>query len=103
MIEEVFTAIRASKRITVSSILPCFYSLQVKGTGAAAGSWTVTLQGSNDGTNWTDIISHTTTDGSTAFSADAIPRPYRHLRINCSALSLSGATNVVAYAVGTPA
>lgn len=87
----------------MSSLTPCFYSLQVKGTGAAASSWTAVLQGSNDGANWTTIISHAATDGSTQFPADATPRPYRYLRINCSALSLGSATDIVVTAVGVPA
>lgn len=76
-------------------------SLQVKGTGAAATAWTVALEGSNNGNNWTTILSHSTTDtdGAVKFAGDNIPRPVTWLRLNVTALTLGTATNIVADAV----
>lgn len=78
-----------------------FASIQVKGTGGAATGWTVVLQGSLDGTNWTNIRTHGTADGDgvVLFAGDNIPRPVAFVRLNVTALTLGTATNIVCTAV----
>jgi hypothetical protein len=74
------------------------YSIQVKGVGAAPTSWTAVLQGSLDSTNWSTLITHSATDGSTQFTAD---KPCTFVRLNLSALSLGSATAVDIYIAAT--
>jgi hypothetical protein len=80
------------------------FGLQVKGTGAAATSWTVVLEGSLDGTTFTTILTHTSSgsanaDGATAWS-NAVKTPCIYFRSRCSAVTLGSATNIVATIVG---
>lgn len=80
---------------------PCkSFSIQVKGTTTAAGSWSVTLEGGNDGVNFTTIATHSSGDGSTVFSTDAWPCMY--YRSNCGSLTLNTATNIVVSIMGMP-
>lgn len=76
------------------------YALQVKGTGAAATSWDVRLEGSLDGTNWQQILQHNATDGSVVWS-NANVMPCTYIRTRCAAVTLGGATNIVAKAIGS--
>lgn len=78
------------------------YSIQVKGTGAGATAWDVRLEGSNDGTNFTQIIQHTNTDldGTVKFSA-VYAFPCLYFRSRTSGLTLGGASNIVVTIVGT--
>lgn len=75
------------------------FSIEVKGTGAAATSWTVALEGSNDGMNWTTIVSHSNTDGDGVTKALA-NFPVLYFRSHCTALSLGSATNIVVTTLG---
>jgi hypothetical protein len=78
------------------------FGLQVKGTGAAATAWTVVLEGSLDNANWTTILTHqngTDADGSTKWTGTQ-DAPCLYVRTRCTALTLGGATNVVATLVG---
>lgn len=76
------------------------FSIQVKGTGTAAGSWSVTLEGSNDGVNFTTIATHSSGDGSTVFTTATWPCMY--FRSNCGSLTLNTATNIVVSIMGMP-
>lgn len=67
------------------------HAIQVKGTGAAATSWSVTLEGSLDDTNWTVLATHSATDGATVVVVD---KPALHVRVNVGSLSLSPATDI---------
>jgi hypothetical protein len=67
------------------------YSVQVKGVAAAPTSWSVTLEGSNNGVDFTVLITHTTPDGSTQFAVD---KPCVFIRVNVGALSLGSATSI---------
>ncbi len=81
-----------------------YFGLQVKGTGASATSWTVLLEGSLDGTNFTEIFTHTNTtnsDGATAWSS-AVATPCLYIRSRCSAVVLGGASAIVATILGVP-
>jgi hypothetical protein len=86
-----------------------FYSLQVKGTGAAATAWEVILQGSLDGTNWTTLLTHRNDDSDPVVaSADGqtiylpVPTPMLHIRSRCVSVTLGSASNVTATIVGMP-
>jgi hypothetical protein len=94
---DTFSAVRVGRAVTVSSWLPSKHSLQVKGAGAAPSAWTVLLQGSHDGVNWTTLLTHNSTDGSIVYPSDAIERPVRYLRVNVTALTLGSATAVNVY------
>lgn len=85
---EHFTATGFGKKHSVGSVLPSKHAIQVNGVGGALSSWTIILQGSQDGTTWTTLLTHNATDGSIVYPADAIERPVRFLRVNVSALSL---------------
>lgn len=92
---DTFTATGVGTTIDRGVMPPAHFAIQVKGTGAAPTSWSVNLEGSLDGTNWTTLITHSATDGSTQWSAAATPRPVTHFRSNCTALTLGTATNIV--------
>jgi hypothetical protein len=74
------------------------YGVQLKGVGAAATSWTLTVEGSNDNANWTILSTHNATDGSTVFAVD---KPCLYVRSNLSAVSLAPATAVDIYLTAT--
>lgn len=77
------------------------YAVQVKGTGGAPTSWIVLLEGSLDNANWTTIITHNATDGST--STDSTGKPFLFVRTNVTALTLGGsATDIKITAVAVP-
>ena len=71
------------------------HAIQVKGVGAAPTSWSVTLEGSLDDTNWTVLATHAATDGS---SVSVVDKPVLHVRVNVGALALGAATSIVVVA-----
>jgi len=80
------------------------FALQVTGTGAAATSWTVVLEGSLDGTTYTTILTHTGTvdsNGGTHWG-DAVATPILYFRSRCTAVTLGSATNIIAVVLGVP-
>lgn len=91
------------------SAKPCkHFSLQVTGTGAAATAWNVILEGSLDGTIFTQILQHATSGNNPPFGARADGEtitaqagPFLYFRSRATAtLTLGSATNVVATIVG---
>lgn len=73
------------------------FALQVTGTGAAPTSWTVILEGTLDGTTFTEIMRHDNvqdSNGVTKFSG-ALRYPCNQFRTRCSALTLGSATDIV--------
>lgn len=79
----------------------CFYTIQVKGVGAGATAWTVALEGSNDGVNWSSIISHGTADvDGTVKNSGATPIGTLWVRVNVSALTLGSATGITISVFG---
>lgn len=62
--------------------------------GASAVSATVTVQGTNDGTNWTDItsIDIAASPAASAVAGATLSAPYRAMRGVVSAISGTGAT-----------
>lgn len=77
------------------------FSVQVKGTDAAATTWDVRLEGSLDGTNFTAILTHTNTtgDGVVLFSGTT-DSPCLYFRSRCAGLVLGAATNIVVTILG---
>jgi hypothetical protein len=77
-----------------------YFSIQVKGTGAAPTTWDIRLEVSLDGTNFTTIITHATADGDGIVKALASPFPARYFRSRCAGIALGGATNAIATIIG---
>ena|SRR3990167_102119 len=78
------------------------FSVQVKGTDAAATVWDVRLEGSLDGTNFVQILQHTnvTGDGAIVYSGANL-YPSLYFRSRCAGITLGGATNIVVTILGT--
>jgi hypothetical protein len=102
---DTYTATANGTQVDVST-KPCSkFSLQIKGTGAAATAWNILLEGSLDGTNYTQILQHSSanplgadTDGATVWT---IAGPFLYFRSRSAAtFTLGSATNVVATIVG---
>jgi len=72
-----------------------YHAVILSPTGA--NSFTLDIEVSNDGTNWlTSYLSLTSTSGNStpASDADSSTVNYAFARVNCSALSLGGGTEV---------
>jgi len=95
------TATGAQPSLAASGQTPfATYAITLKGVGAAATSWTVNLEGSIDGANWTTICTHNATDGSTVW--DTSGKPTMFVRPNVTALALGSATSVTVVVVAVP-
>lgn len=88
-----FTATGKGTIVAVTDAPTSQYAIQVKGVAVGATSWTVLLEGSLDGVNFTTILTHNATDGSTVVSGSTLS-PYLYFRSNCTALSLGSATSI---------
>ena len=86
------------------------FSLQIKGTGGSPTAWTVNLQVSLDGTNWTTILVHANTsppaddvrvDGQ-MISTGSNRYPALYFRSNVSLLTLGPTSNIVVVICGRP-
>ena len=80
------------------------FALAVKKTGSVT-SWTVLLEGSLDGTNWTTLLTHTNASPGDALiiaPTAGVRTPVNYLRLNCSALTLGTGTAIVATFAATP-
>lgn len=88
--------------ITVTSAPLTVFSVQVKGTGAVPTSWDVRLEGSLDGTNFSQILAHTTAtgDGAVLWSGSVLS-PSLYIRSRAAGLVLGSATNIVTTILGT--
>lgn len=100
---DTFTAVATGATQTLSA--PCkSFSIATKGTGAVPTSWTILLEGSLDGTNWTTVLTHNNTtpgDGKLLASGTALT-PVLYMRANCTAVVLGTATNIVATILAMP-
>ncbi len=87
-----------------TTVSQCYknFAIQVVGTGAAATSWTVVLEGSIDNVNFDTILTHTnvTGNGKMVWSA-ANNYPVNFFRSRCTAVVLGTATNIKAWIMGT--
>lgn len=77
------------------------FAIQVVGTGASATAWTVVLEGSLDGTNFTAMLTHNTVTGNgTVLFSGANLFPVNYFRSRCVSVTLGSATNIVVYVLG---
>lgn len=93
---EIFAVAEPGATQDASTISIGRFSLQVKEQGGTATSWTVDLEGSLDGENWTALISHsrlTSGDGKTVFLGDQEKLVF-YWRANVTNLSLGTATGI---------
>lgn len=80
------------------------YSFTVNPVGGTVTAWSVTLQGSIDGTTFTTIVTHTQANGAgtTVFPANpAGIYPYRYLNTICTLLTLGTGTGVQTTVLAT--
>lgn len=97
---DTYTATGAGTAIDATATGQKHFALQVTETGTVS-AWTVTLEGSLDGTTYTTLLTHTKAgDGSGVTITQPQPLPMRYFRSNCTALTLGGGTNVVARILG---
>lgn len=75
-----------------------YAAFQVVGVGGTPTTWDVRLEGSLDGTNWTQIMAHTTATGNAVVAfGGANPYPVRYVRVNVNGLTLAPATSINVY------
>lgn len=77
------------------------WTMVVVGTGGAATLWEVLLEGSLDGTVFSEILKHTTNvgDGQNLFSGTTL-FPALHFRTRCTVLTLGAASDIVVTVLG---
>lgn len=97
---DTFTTTGNGTTVTVTTApLSCF-SIQVTQTGTVT-SWDVRLEGSLDGTTWTQILQHTQVTGSgTTVYSGSVKSGNLYFRSRCAGLVLGVGTNVVAVILG---
>lgn len=92
--QDTFTGTGTGNIINATSN-PCTqHSIQVVSTNAAATVWTVVLEGSLDGENFTPILTHNTAIGDKVVVFIATS-PCLYVRSNTTSLTLGLATNIV--------
>lgn len=99
---DTFTGTGNGTSVDVSAQGMTKFSMQVKATGAVT-SWTVVLEVSLNGTQWTTIATHDNVvpgDGIMAIVQGPVPALF--FRSRCSAITLGGGTNVVVTILGKP-
>jgi hypothetical protein len=85
----------------ISSGARKWFGIQVKGTGAAATSWTAELQVSLDGSDYRTIVTHSnTTDSDGDILWISTPAPALHFRSEVSAVVLGSATALSVTIIG---
>ena len=84
------TAVGSKPAVALPDVARTF-ALQVKGVGAAPTSWSVSLEGSLDGVNWTALVLHNASDGSTQWAVD---KPVSFVRVTVGVLNLGTATSI---------
>ena len=78
-----------------------YFSIQVKGTGAAADAWSIILEGSLNNSNFTTIVTHGTADGDGAVKVATAVFPVLYFRSRLDTVTLGGASNIVVTILGT--
>jgi len=96
---DTFNAIAVGATIDVSQSGLKNFSIQVVTTGTVT-AWSVTLEGSLDGTNFSTLgVVHATADGNKAIKASGtIPSLY--MRANCTAITIVGGSSITATILG---
>lgn len=101
---DTFTTTASGAVINCTAVPLSAFSIQVKGTAATPTTWDVRLEGSLDGTNFSQILQHTNSTGDAAvLYSGAVLSPSLYIRSRCDTLTLGPATNVVATVLGTVA
>lgn len=97
---DTYTATGNGTTVDVSTNPLKNFSIQVKSTGTTATAWDMRLEGSLDGTNFSQIIAHTNadTDGFVKFASNS---PILYFRSRCAGITLGLATNIVVTILGT--
>lgn len=97
---DTFTGTGNGTTVDVSTTPMRVFSMSVKATGAIV-SWTVKLEGSLDGENFTEILSHTNVIGNNVclFTGSSM-FPCLYFRARCSAISLGLGTNITSTILG---
>lgn len=75
------------------------FAVSVSIPSGAITSWTVALEGSLDGVNWTALVTHNATIGSTQWAVD---KPVRMARVNVTALTLNTAPSISVNVTACP-
>lgn len=93
----------AASGISISALTSPFssFAVQVKGTGGVASVWDIRLEGSLDGTNFSQIVQHTNTtgDGAVVWTGSS-KMPAFYFRSRCASITLGLATNVIVTILG---
>jgi hypothetical protein len=97
VLREVYTVPANGKAVAASPVFRSF-SVQVKGTGASATAWSVVLEYSLDGVNWTTALTHNATDGS-VLSSGATLFVATWYRTRLASITLAPATDIVVTSV----
>ena len=99
--QDTFTATGNGATVDKSAAPVKKFGLQVKGTGAAPTSWDVKLEGSLDGTNFSEVLDHATGIGDGAIMwSGVLDSPCLYFRSRVAALSLGTATDIVVTILG---
>lgn len=78
-----------------------YFSLQVDETNGTVSAWEVLLEGSNNGTTWQTLVTHTKVDGGNGgLRFNQIPSSVLYFRTRCVSLSGSSTPTIVAIPVG---
>lgn len=100
---DTFTAAGNGVALDVSSYPPSAYAIQVVGVGAAATAWSIVLEGSLDGENYTTILTHGTLTGNGVVLFSGTNRsPATTIRSRVVSVTLGSATAVSVYITGAP-
>ena len=97
---DTYTAAANGTTVTVTDRSIKYFAIQCKGTAAGATAWSIVLEGSLDGTNFTTIATHATADLDGTVKNVSAAFPVNYFRSRCASITLGGATNVVTTILG---
>ncbi len=97
---DTYTAAANGSTLTVLTNPPKYFAIQCKGTAAGATAWSIVLEGSLDGTNFTTIATHATADLDGTVKNVSAAFPVLYFRSRCASITLGGATNIVTTILG---
>src|SRR3990172_7736814 len=98
---ELVTTTGPSAVIDISDSPMVTWTIQVKGVAVPATAWSVALEGSVDGVNFSEILKHTTLIGDSInlFSGTTLFLA-KYYRINVISLTLGAATSLTVNVIG---
>ena len=98
---DTFTGTTTGVTVDTSGTPLKWFSVQVSGTGGVPTLWTVVLEGSLDGVNFSPILTHTNTTGNgSVLWLGSNPATSRYFRSRVTGLTLGPATNIVVSVLG---